>query len=241
MDPRRTSGRRSAGARKPALRSFPYGSSQRPRPLRPARGGRSVQLRAGGAKQRGSKLPRRGLAGLAAAGRQRPARSPFEKASGRLASRRQRKQSAGRGAAVATIARGLVSKESARSKKEPAVRAMAAAGAVGGVAARFPFEKASGRLASRRERKQSGGRGAAVATLARGLMSQGTARGSKKRPAALAMAGAGAAGGIALARRRKAGAADAPEIDPALNVSSEPVEPEGARAEGGTSAPHPAA
>ena len=71
--------------------------------------------------------------------------------------------------------------------------------------------KASARLLSGRQRKQSGARVAAVADVARGLIDQGSARGSKKVPPALAMAAAGAVGGVVLARRRKAGTATEPE------------------------------
>ena len=70
-------------------------------------------------------------------------------------------------------------------------------------------------------------------------MSQESARGSKKGPAALAMAAAGAVGGVALARRRKAGSAAEGEAttDSTLHVSSEPVEVAGPRVEGGTAPP----
>ena len=179
MESRRTSGRRSAGARKPPQRGFPYGSSQRPAPSRPARARPSVQLRAARGDRRPPKQRGGGLARLDAVGGQKPARSPFEKASARLGARRKGKQSAGRAAAVASVARGLVSQ-------------------------------------------------------------QRSARGSKKGPAALAMAAAGAVGGVALARRRKAGAVGEPEAvtdDTTLHVSTEPVEPAGAGAEGGTAPP----
>ena len=176
MEPRRTSGRRSAGARKPKQQGFPYGSARAPGPARPARGRPSVQLRAAGADRRASKQPRGGLARLGGVGRKKPARSPLGKASARLASRQQT--------------------------------------------------------------KQSGGRAAAVGNLARGLMSQGSARSSKKGPAALAMAAAGAVGGVALARRRKAGSAEGEATtDSTLHVSSEPVEAAGPRVEGGTPPP----
>ena len=179
MESRRTSGRRSAGARKPPQRGFPYGSSQRPAPSRPARARPPVQLRAARGDRRPPEQRGGGLARLGAVGRQKPARSRFEKAS------------------------------------------------------------------ARRKGKQSGGRAAAVANVARGLMSQRSARGSKKGPAALAMAAAGALGGVAVARRRKAGTAVEPEAvtdDTTLHVSTEPVEPveaAGARAEGGTAPPPP--
>ena len=178
MEPRRTRGGRSAGARKPKQRGFPYGNTRTPGPSRPAGGRPSAQLRAARGDRRPSKQRRGGLAGLGGVGRKKPARSPFGKASARLASRQQS--------------------------------------------------------------KQSGGRAAAVGNLARGLMSQGSARSSKKGPAALAMAAAGAVGGVALARRRKAAAGSAPVIDPTLQVATEPVEAEGARAEDETSPPPPA-
>ena len=59
-------------------------------------------------------------------------------------------------------------------------------------------------------RRQGGGRVSLAADAVCGVMSQGSARGSKKRPAALAMAAVGALGGIALARRRRAAAANEP-------------------------------
>ena len=177
MEPTRTSGRRSAGARKPKQRGVPYGSARTPGPARPSRERPSVGLRAAGGNRRPSKQPRGGLAGLGGVGRQKPARSQFKKASARLASRQQS--------------------------------------------------------------KQSRGRAAAVSNLARGLMSQGSARSSKKGPAALAMAAAGAVGGVALARRRKAGSAAEGEAttDSTLHVSSEPVEAAGPRVEGATPPP----
>ena len=137
MEPRYRTGRRSTGTTTPPLRGFPYGRSQKPQPSRPARGRPSIQTRPFSTRPAaaGSKQPRRGLAGLSAMGRQRPAPSPFAKASARLAPRRQTKQSGGRAAAAANLARGLMSQGSARnSKKGPAALAMAAAGAVGGVA-----------------------------------------------------------------------------------------------------------
>ncbi len=137
MEPRHTTGRRSAGARKPAQRGLPYGRSQKPGTSRSTRTKPSIQTRpfANRPGAAGSKQPRRGLAGLTAAARQKPARSPFEKASARLASGRQSKQSGGRAAAVANMARGLMTQGSApNSKKGPAALAMAAAGAVGGIA-----------------------------------------------------------------------------------------------------------
>ena len=57
---------------------------------------------------------------------------------------------------------------------------------------------------------QTGSRATAAAHAARGLMSQRSAGGSKKGPAAVAMATAGALGGIVLARRRRAAGSDEP-------------------------------
>jgi uncharacterized protein (TIGR03382 family) len=67
-------------------------------------------------------------------------------------------------------------------------------------------------------------------------MSKGSARSSKKGPAAIALAAAGAVGGAALARRRKDGTAPDVEAttDTTLHVSSEPVETAGPPAEGDT-------
>ncbi|HEV2724418.1 MAG TPA: hypothetical protein VGV10_07270 [Thermoleophilaceae bacterium] len=101
---------------------------------------------------------------------------------------------------------------------------------------------AASRLPSRKRGKQSAGGVAAAASVARGLVSQGSTRGSKKGPAALAMAAAGALGGVALVRRRKAGTtpeADA-TTDTTLHVSSEPVEGAGPPAVGDTGAAPPA-
>ena len=90
MEPGRTSGRRSAGARKPEPRGFPYGSDGKLRPSRPVRGRASVQLRAAGGDRRPPKQRGGGLARLGAVDGQKPARSPFEKASARVTPREAR-------------------------------------------------------------------------------------------------------------------------------------------------------
>ena len=93
--------------------------------------------------------------------------------------------------------------------------------------------KASARPSLGRRGKQPAGKGATLAGMARGMMPQGATPASKKGPAALAMAAAGALGGVVLARRRKGGAAPESEApDTTLHVSSEPVEVAGTGPQG---------
>lgn len=95
-------------------------------------------------------------------------------------------------------------------------------------AARFgrPPAKASARPSLGRRNKQPAGKGAALAGMARGAMPKGAVPASKKGPAAIAMAAAGALGGVVLARRRKSGGAAVEQQGPdtTLHVSSEPAE-----------------
>ena len=101
-------------------------------------------------------------------------------------------------------------------------------------AARFgrPPAKASARPSLGRRNKQPAGKAAALAGMARGAMPKGAAPASKKGPAALAMAAAGALGGVVLARKRKAGGAvDQQGPDTTLHVSSEPAEVVGSGAD----------